>query len=170
MLDFSVTFFFTLINIGILFFILRAVLFKPVTKFMEERSKKIQDDIEQAEKGKKQAKAMAAQYEEQLKKAEADADALIRRSRESAEREAAEIIRSGKAEAGRIVAAGRSQLEAERKAALAQFRSEAAALVITAASRLLRREISGEDARRQAALLLKEYSSREHGSPELRNS
>lgn len=166
MLDFSVTFFFTLINIGILFFILRAVLFKPVTKFMEDRSKKIQNDIEQAEKDKNQAKALAAQYGEQLKKAEAEADALIRRAREAAEKEAAEIIRSGKAEAGRIVAAGRSQLETERRAAMAAFRSEAAALVIAASSRLLGREVSGEDARRRAAALLKEYGSREHGFPE----
>jgi F-type H+-transporting ATPase subunit b len=159
MLDFSVTFFFTLINIGILFFILRAVLFKPVTKFMEERSRKIQSDIEQAEKDKNQARSLAAQYEEQLKKAEAEADALIRRARESAEKEAAEIIRSGKAEAGRIVASGRVQLEAERKAAMAAFRSEAAALVIAASSRLLGREVSGEDTRRQAALLLKELGN-----------
>jgi F0F1-type ATP synthase membrane subunit b/b' len=34
-----VTFLFTLINIGILFVILRAILFKPVTKCREERSK-----------------------------------------------------------------------------------------------------------------------------------
>jgi F-type H+-transporting ATPase subunit b len=159
MLDFSVTFFFTLINIGILFFILRAILFKPVTKFMEERSKKIQNDIEQAEKDKNQAKAMAAQYEERLQRAEAEAGALIRSARESAEKEAAEIIRSGKAEAGRIVAAGRSQLDAERKAAMARFRSEAAALVIAASSRILGREVSGEDTRRQAALLLKELGN-----------
>lgn len=159
MLDFSVTFFFTLVNIGILFFILRAILFKPVTKFMEERSKKIQDDLEQAEKDRNQAKSLAAQYEERLRKAEAEADALIRHAREAAEREAAGIINAGKAEADRIAAAGRFQIETERKAALAQFRAEAAALVIAASSRLLRREVSGEDARRQAALLLTELGN-----------
>jgi F-type H+-transporting ATPase subunit b len=160
MLDFSVTFFFTLINIGVLFLILRVILFRPVTKFMEDRSKKIQESIEQAEKDKNQAKAVLAQYEDQLRKAEAEAEALIRRSREAAEKEAAGIIRSGRAEADRIVAAGRAQLEVERNAALAQFRSEAAALVIAASSRLLRRELSGEDTRRQAALLLNELGNR----------
>ncbi|MDR0387635.1 MAG: F0F1 ATP synthase subunit B [Treponema sp.] len=159
MLDFSVTFFFTLINIGVLFFILRAILFKPVTKFMEDRSKKIQDSIEQAEKDRNQAKALLVQHEERLRKAETEADALIRRARETAEKEAAGIIRSGRDEADRIIAEGKIRLEAERKAAMARFRSEAAALVVAASSRLLRRELSGEDARRQAALLLKDLGN-----------
>jgi F-type H+-transporting ATPase subunit b len=160
MLDFSVTFFFTLINLGILFFILRAILFKPVTKFMEARSKKIRDDIEQAEKDKNQAKVLLGQYEEQLRKAGDEGEAIRKRAREAAEREAAGIISSGKAEANRIVEAGRVRLETERRAAMAQFRSEAAALVIAASSRLLQRELSGEDTRRQAALLLKELGNR----------
>jgi F-type H+-transporting ATPase subunit b len=160
MLDFSVTFFFTLINLGVLFFILRAILFKPVTKFMEERSKKIHDAIEQAEKDKNQTKVLLAQHEEQLKKAEAEADALIQHAREKAEKEAADIIRSGQDEAGRIIAAGRAQLEMELNAAMAQFRAEAAALVVAATGRLLRRELSGEDVRRQAALLIKELGNR----------
>jgi F-type H+-transporting ATPase subunit b len=160
MLDFSVTFFFTLINIGVLFFVLRAVLFKPVTRFMEARSKKIQDDIDQAEKDRDQAKILLARYEEQLKKAETEREALIMRAREEAEREAAGIIRSGREEAERIVASGRAQVETERRTALAQFRSEAAALVIAVSSRLLQRELSGEDSRRAAALLLKELGNR----------
>ncbi|MDR0376177.1 MAG: F0F1 ATP synthase subunit B [Spirochaetaceae bacterium] len=159
MLDFSVTFFFTLINVGVLFFILRAILFKPVTKFMEERSNKIRNALEQAEKDKNQAKALLAQREEQLGRAEAEADACIQNARKAAEKEAAGIIRAGKDEAGRIIAAGRAQLEVERNAAMVQFRGEAAALVVAAASRLLRRELSGEDARRQAALLLNELGN-----------
>jgi F-type H+-transporting ATPase subunit b len=164
MLDFSITFLFTLINIGILFFVLRAILFKPVTTFMEARSQKIRDDIEQAEKDKNQAKALLSQYEEYLLKAEDEGEAVKKRAREAAEREAAGIINSGKAEAGRIIEAGRARLETERRAALAQFRSEAAALVIAASGRLLQRELSGEDIRRQAVALLKELGNRETAS------
>ncbi|MDR2246108.1 MAG: F0F1 ATP synthase subunit B [Treponema sp.] len=159
MLDFSVTFFFTLINLGVVFFILQAILFKPVTKFMEDRSKKIQEDSEQAEQDRERVKSLATQYEERLRKAGAEADALISNARELAEKEAAGIIHSGKAEAVRIVAAGRAQLEMERKAAMTQFRAEAVALVVAASSRLLRREVSGEDARCQAAMLLKELGN-----------
>lgn len=150
------TFLITIINIGILFFILRAILFKPVTKFMEDRAKKIQDDIEQAEKDKSQAKLLHQQYEDSLKHAEEEAETIIRSARETAREQADRIVAEGKAEAENLLAAARKRLEAEQKAAMAVFRAEAAALVISASSRLLQRELNQEDARRYAALLLQE--------------
>jgi F-type H+-transporting ATPase subunit b len=155
-----VTFLFTLINIGILFVILRAILFKPVTKFMEDRAKKIQDAINQAEKDKRQAKARLEQYEDRLKSAEAEAEEIIRAARESAREQADQIIAEGKEAAGALLTGARQQIEAEQAAALARFRSEAAALVVSAASRLLRRELNQEDQRRQAGLLLRELEPR----------
>jgi F-type H+-transporting ATPase subunit b len=156
MLDFSITFFFTFINIGILFFILRALLFKPVTKFMEDRTKKIQATIEQAEKDKNQAKNLLQQYKDQLKTAETEAEAIINTARETARQQADRIIAEGKEAAEALLANGRRQLEVERKAAMVLFKSEAAALVTAASSRLLRRELTKEDNLRQAALLLRE--------------
>ncbi|MDR0624795.1 MAG: F0F1 ATP synthase subunit B [Treponema sp.] len=151
-----VTFFFTLVNIGVLFVVLRAILFKPVTKFMEERSKKIQDAINQAEKDKNQAKQLLQQYEERLKGAEEEAEEIIRAARETALQQADEIIAGGKKAAEALLTGARGQVEAEQKAALARFRSEAAALVVSASARLLRRELNQEDHRRYAGLLLRE--------------
>jgi F-type H+-transporting ATPase subunit b len=159
MLDFSITFFFTFINIGILFFILRALLFKPVTKFMEDRAKKIQDTIEKTEKDKNQAKRLLQQYEDQLKNAEEEAAAIIRGAREAAGEQADRIVRAGKTEAENILAAARRQIEAERKAALALFKAEAASLVVAAAGRLLTRELTQEDSRIQAAALLRDLGN-----------
>jgi F-type H+-transporting ATPase subunit b len=155
-----VTFLATLVNIGILFVILRAILFKPVTKFMEERSKKIQDAINQAEKDKSQAKQRLEQYEDRLKSAEGEAEEIIRAARESARTQAEEIIAGGKEAAGVLLDNARRQIEAEQSAALARFRSEAAALVVSAAARLLRREMDQDDQRRYAGLLLRELERR----------
>jgi F-type H+-transporting ATPase subunit b len=151
-----VTFLITIANIGILFLILRAILFKPVTKFMEERTKKIRDDIEQAEKDKAQAKLLHQQYEDALKHAGEEAEAILRSAREQAKEQADRIVAEGKAAAANLLEAARKRTESDRKAALALFKAEAAALVIGASSRLLQREITQEDARRQAALLLQE--------------
>ena len=154
MLDFSVTFIITIINITILFFILRAVLFKPVTKFMADRAKRVQDSIDQAEKSKALAKAALAQYEAQLKTAETEADAIIRTAREHARQEAEKIIADGRTAAEAALVNARRQLETERQAALAVFRKEAAALVVAASGRLVGREIRGEDNRQYADMLL----------------
>jgi F-type H+-transporting ATPase subunit b len=157
MLDFSwVTFVVTFLNIGILYIILRAILFKPVTKFMEGRTKKIAEDIEQAEQDRKQAKALLREYEDKLNEARVEADRILKDARESAREQADRILAGGKAQADAVVANARLQAEADRNAAMVRFKAEAAALVLSAASRLLRRELTQEDSRNQAALLLRE--------------
>jgi len=158
MLNFSVTFVITIINIVVLFLILRAVLFKPVTKFMAEREKRVQDSIEQSEKDKNQAKALLAQYEAQLKTAETEAEAILKAARENARQEADKIIADGRVSMEETLANTRRQLEMEHQSAMANFRKEAAALVVAATGRLLDREIKSEDSKSYADKLLGEIS------------
>jgi F-type H+-transporting ATPase subunit b len=150
------TFLITIINIAVLFFVLRAFLFKPVTKFMENRTNQIRGTIEAAEQDKAQAKLLLAQYEERLKIAGAEVEAIIRRARETGQREADRLTAEGKAAAELLLANARSQIEAEQRAAMAIFKAEAAALVISASARLLKRELKADDLRSQAALILQE--------------
>jgi F-type H+-transporting ATPase subunit b len=157
MISFSLsTFLVTIVNIGVLFFVLRAVLFKPVTKFMEDRSAKIRDAIDQAEKDKNQAKAMLAQYETQLRAAGDEAAAIVRQAREGAQAEADRIIAEGKVSAETILANARRQIETEQRAAVAEFRREAAVLVTAASARLVGRELNAEDNRQYADMLISE--------------
>jgi len=160
MLDFSVTFIITIVNITILFLILRKLLFKPVTKFMTDRAKRVQDSIEQAEKDKAQARKMLAEYEDKLKNAEAAAQEILKIAHENAERQAQMIIAEGKQEAANNAAAVRKQLEAEHQAALAKFKLETAALVIAASAKLAARDFSGDDSRRYANMLLDELAAK----------
>jgi F-type H+-transporting ATPase subunit b len=160
MLDFSVTFIITIINIAILFFVLRAILFRPVTKFIDERAKKVQDIRDQAEKARSQAKVLLDQYEAQLQKADEEGAEIIRIAREAAQEEAARIIAEGKADVEKYLEKTRKQLNAEQQTAMAAFSTEAAALVLTVAGRFLRRDLTDEDCREQAVLLLRELGKR----------
>ncbi|MDR2632070.1 MAG: ATP synthase F0 subunit B [Treponema sp.] len=163
MIDPSIsTFLITLINIGILFAVLRALLFKPLTRFMEDRTKKVQDTLAEAEKNNTQATARLRDYEERLQKAEETGAAIIKAAEEQAQKQAAQIVAEGKAAAAQALEHGRKQLEAERQAALARFRAEAAALVLSAARALLQRELNREDSQHLAGLLLQELGKDAH--------
>ena len=151
MLDFSVTFIITIINITILFLILRKILFKPVTKFVAERTNRIQSSIEQAEKDKQTAEKMLEEYQNRLKNAETEADGIIKAAHEQAEADAGRIILQSKAEAERIKESARAQLDSDRLAAMAIFKAEAATLVLKAAGCLIGRELSGPEQQRFAA-------------------
>ena len=158
MFDFSVTFFITIINIFILSIILRKLLFKPVTKFMADRAKRVQDSIDQSEMTKIHANDLLAQYTAKLKTADTEAEAIIRDARASAEAEAKKIIDDSHAAAEQTMVNARKQFEMEQNAAMAAFRKEAAALVVTATERLVGREIKSEDNLRYAEMLLAEVS------------
>jgi F-type H+-transporting ATPase subunit b len=163
MITFSLsTFLVTILNVGILFFVLRAVLFKPVTKFMAERSAKIRDAIEQSEKDKYQAKALLGQYESRLKGAEAEAESIIRAARENARQEAEKIIAQGREQVESLVANARKQIGAEQEAAIAVFRKEAVGLVMAVSAHLLSRELRAEDTRKYAEILLSGINSGSH--------
>jgi F-type H+-transporting ATPase subunit b len=159
MLDFSVTFVITIINITILFFILKALLFKPVTKFMAQRAKRVQDSIDQAQKDKEEAKKLLEQYEEKLKMSEADAREILKTAHENAERQTQLIIAEGKRDAQDAIDAAQKQIEAERQAALAKFKIEAAALIIAVSAKLAAKDFSGDDSRRYVNMLLDELSA-----------
>jgi F-type H+-transporting ATPase subunit b len=158
MLDFSVTFIITVINITILFFILRAILFKPVTKFMEERAKRVQDSIDQAEKDRAAAKKLLADYETKVKDAETRANGILKTARDNATSQAEQIVSRARSDAEILLADAQKQIEAERQIAMAKFRLEASTLVIAATSKLAAKELSGEDNRRYVGMLLEELA------------
>ena len=85
MLDFSVTFIITIVNIIILTLILRAALFKPITKFMAARAKKVQDSIDKADEDEARAQRLLGQYQGKLKNADAEAQEIIKTARADAD-------------------------------------------------------------------------------------
>ena len=163
MLDFSVTFLITIINITILYFILRKILFKPVTKFMADRAQRVQDSIDQAERSNAEAAKLLAEYEEKHRKAEAEVREILQAAQKDAAALTQQMIADGKREAADIIAAARKQIEAEQKAVMEKFKVEAAALVIAASAKLAARDFSGDDNRHYAGMLLDELAAKNRG-------
>jgi F-type H+-transporting ATPase subunit b len=153
-----VTFAATIVNITILCFLLRAILFKPVSKFIAARAKKIQDAIDQAEDDKKKAKEFLAQYEEQLKTANTKADEIIKAANINAAELTERIILDGKKSAEMMIVNARKQIESEREAALVTFKAEAVMLILGASSKLIGRDIRKDDSQHFINMLLEELS------------
>ena len=65
------------VNIFILFLLGSYLLFNPVRKLLEDRRNKVQSDIDEARKNREEAEALKAQYDEQLKNADKDADKIL---------------------------------------------------------------------------------------------
>ncbi len=144
MLDFGVTFFITLINVTFLFLVLRKILFKPVTKFMADRTEKIKREIETAKNMTARASALEKQFEEKMQHAREEGQKIIQTAREKAEAESAAIIAKAREDAERIVSDTRRSLADERSAAERELREETAELTISAASRVIAANLDTE--------------------------
>ncbi|GAB6392793.1 MAG: ATP synthase F0 subunit B/F-type H+-transporting ATPase subunit b [Treponematales bacterium] len=155
MIEFSFsTFLVTIINVVVLFLVLRAVLFKPVTAFMEARTAKVRGELEAAGREREAAQALFADYQKRLGDAEGEALALLAEARNKAGKEAERIVAQGKAAAEEAMETARKRIEQETRTAWAELRKDAAGLVTAAAGKLAARDFSASDDRQYAESLI----------------
>lgn len=138
------TFIDAIINLAILYWVLRIVLFKPVTRFMENRTKSIENSIQTAEQKLSEAEEMRKNYENQLSEAKEQADAILQEARERAAREYDSLIAKAKEESQELLDRTRADIENERLQMLKEVRNEVASLALVAASKIIEANMDNE--------------------------
>nr|WP_222941786.1 F0F1 ATP synthase subunit B [Xenorhabdus indica] len=113
----------------------------PIMAAIEKRQKEIADGLASAERAKKNLDLAQANATDQLKKAKADAQAII----EQANKQKAQMIDDARAEAelerNKIVAQAYAEVEAERKRAREELRKQVAMLAIAGAEKIIERSV-----------------------------
>ncbi len=140
--------FWTVFNVMLLFILLRIFLFKPINKMLDDRTQEIQKDYDDAERAKKEAEQLKADYEASIGDAKEEASKIIRNAHEEAENERTKIIRKSHEEAENIVAAASETIENERKRVIRQAHSEIADLAVEAASKIVSANLDDEKNRK----------------------
>ncbi|NLT13534.1 MAG: F0F1 ATP synthase subunit B [Clostridiales bacterium] len=134
-----------IINIVVLFLLLRLILFKPVSRYLSGRSGRISDQLAEAETRLNEAEALRQEYQKQLDKAVEEGHDVIRDSKTKATQEAQAILADAKAQADRYYDEAQERISKERDRALEQMRQEVAQLSVDIAARILKREVTGAD-------------------------
>lgn len=126
-----------LIGFAILLIVLRMVAFKPIMRMMDERSARIREGLEAAEKMKDQATQADATVQKRLEEARQEGQGLIGQSQQIASRIQEEARQQARTEGDALLARARSEIALERDEAIAQIRREFADLTITAAEKVI---------------------------------
>ncbi|HWQ58441.1 MAG TPA: F0F1 ATP synthase subunit B [Clostridia bacterium] len=134
-----------ILNIVLLFLMLRAFLYKPVSEFMAKREEKFARERAELDSGRTEADALKAQYESSLSDAKREAESLAEERLRAAERDAEEIRQKARQDAQRALADAKAQAEAERGEMLGELKNQTASLAVELAGRILAREISAAD-------------------------
>jgi F-type H+-transporting ATPase subunit b len=143
------------LNIGILFVVLRLVLYKPVKKFLDEREARFRNREEEIERRDHETQADRARYDELLGHVKEESDGLIRDSRQSANRRAEEILSDAEKQAEEMIRQARRQIAEEQKQARQEMKDQIVDLAVDMAGRILEREVTAEDHRRIVERFLK---------------
>ena len=124
MLTLNLNILWTVVNILVLFVLLRKFLYRPVMNVIEQRQKQIDDAIADAEGKKNDAQAVLAQAQDKLQNVDTEA----------AQRQADAIVAEGKAAA-----------EAEHARRLRDANAETSALARDMCEKLLARNLTQQD-------------------------
>ena len=115
--------------------------FPKLNRTLDERSAKIQGQIEEAEAVRGEAEQLRKQYEEQLADARSEANKVIEDAREQAERLRQDVLAKAEEEAAQIVSRAREDAEADRGRLVQELRGQVATLSVELAGRIVQREL-----------------------------
>ena len=129
------------INIAVLFLLLRKILWKPVGRFLSERTERVRAELEGAEKTRLDAEALEREYTWQLEGIEALQRNMMRESQIKASEDAEEILNDAREKANAMILEARERIAEEKERAVESARREVAQLATDMAARILKREV-----------------------------
>lgn len=129
-----------IINIVIFYLILRLLLFKPVRKFMSQREQRIQSQLDEAERMKKEAEAIQAEYDGKLAEADAACKQIIATGRKLNTEAGQKVIDEAQEEAAKILSQAREEAQEQKTKILDSAKGDLTDLAVEMAGRVLKFE------------------------------
>jgi F-type H+-transporting ATPase subunit b len=138
----------TLIVFGVTMYVLSRAALPRIGAELDKRAKAIRDNIEAAERQRREADELLADYRERLKVARDQADEIVARARKASEAALAEAAAAGRERREELIAAARRDIELETKRSLERIRTEVADLTVLATEKVTRKSLDEDDHRR----------------------
>lgn len=129
----------------ILIFIMVKFAWKPILKALNDREEGIKNAIDSAEKAKREMENLQADNQKLLNEARVEREAMLKEARDIKNKMIEDAKDEAKAEASKLIAQAQASIETEKKAAIADLKSQVANLSIDIAEKVVREELSNKD-------------------------
>ena len=134
-LDFNILF--NIINLIILYLLMKRFLFKPVNAILEKRQQAADAQFAEADRQKAEAKESQEHYDALVQGAEDEKKRIVADARQEASAEYGRIVSEAKDKADGIVEKAKADAENEKAAAMQQADAAVRDMVVTAAARMV---------------------------------
>jgi F-type H+-transporting ATPase subunit b len=138
----------TLVLFGVSLFILWKVAFPRIAEALDRRQKAIEESIDFAERTRREADELLAEYRERLTAARQQADEIVARARKAGEQQESDAVAHGRQRREELLEQARKDIEVETRRAIQEIRAEVADLTILATEKVTRKTLTADDQRR----------------------
>jgi F-type H+-transporting ATPase subunit b len=138
----------TLFLFGVSLFVLWKVAFPRIQEALDRRQRAIEESIDTAERTRREADELLAEYRERLTAARHQADEIVARARKAGEQVEADLATKGRERREELLEQARKDIETETRRAIQEIRAEVADLTILATEKVTRKTLTDEDQRR----------------------
>lgn len=130
-----------LVNFAIVLFVLWKWVFGPVARGLENRTKKIEQSLEDATTITKEKEEFQVWKTKEMSSARAEAAAIVTEAKKEAEEVKNKILAQTRTEQEKVVEQAKAQLESEKDKALGEIKGEIATLVVAATQKILQEKL-----------------------------
>lgn len=145
-----------IVNFAILVFVLQRLLYKPILKVLEERRKKVDLSIKQAEKIAKDYEESHKKQQEILDQAKAEASEILGQAKEEAIKLREDMLSQTKLDVESSIKRGQEILNLERERMINLAKKDLAGIILNTTEKVTGKVLSGEDKNRLVEDSLKE--------------
>jgi F-type H+-transporting ATPase subunit b len=138
----------TLVVFGVSMWLLSRYAWPRIAEALDKRQRAIEESIDSAERTRREADRLLAEYRERLSDARGQADEIVTRARRTGEAAEAEIVAEARAKREEMMEQTRREIEAETRRAIQQIRAEVADLTIAATEKVTRKSLDADDQKR----------------------
>ena len=142
MLKLDINLLWTVVNVLVMYAVLRKFLFKPVQDVIAKRQQMVDANLADAETSKKEAAETMNAAQEKLRNVDNEAAARREAYEKQAEVEKQQLLADARKQADAIVAAGKASAEAERQSKLREADAQTTALARAMCEKLLARNLT----------------------------
>lgn len=128
---------FNIINLIVLYLLMKKFLIKPITSIMEQRKALIEQQLANAGEAEKSAGELKRQYEDRLQTSRDESVKIVEQARQDAKKEYNRIVENADSQAGKILEDARKTAKLQSDSALKDAEKHIASLAMAAAAKVI---------------------------------
>ena len=138
----------TVLTFVLLLVVLKKVAWGPILDALDARENEIKDALNAAEKAREEAERVSSDYEDSIRKAQAEAQQIISDAKTAGEKVKLDLETVANDKADEIIEKAKAQIDTERVRVISEIKTVAIEISLSAAAKVIEKNLDSDDNRK----------------------